>query len=839
VPVTRLGSHNVFTYLVQNNICKPGDVISNVEQLIGKNLNLLVHLSAAGSGDKITTRYVVKQGPVGRSGIPKDGFEEEWRFARLLRSHGELAALQALTSAPIFYDEHNQIIVYCFFERYQDLGDFYSENHFYPAAVAWATGVALASLHRATFQRNHYLLELDPNSASRESSQLHRPTYCQEISYLTPSIFHRVSVDGLKFYQLCQRTRDLSQAISHLEATSQRCCLIHGDLKFNNILLHDGWHNWRRQILPCSTSSLLLAEDQSVVRLIDWEQWKWGDPAFDVGALMADYLRAWLKSVMLDRDVDLAMALKLAAVPLEMVQPSIQAFLQAYVSQFPQIIDVFPDFLDRLFRFAGLGLIRMIQDGLHYHEPFGAVEKCMLQVAKLFLCQPGTAQKTILGRTSLDFSSVDPHGLKICPRSSVVKRPHLGRKKCESQVQPPLWTRDCSQDLMLTDLIENICVGPLQIAHPAYEPLHLVWPSGSECTGGQDSGKYHLLPESLRRSCRLMQLRNYIHDVYFSGEQEKRGSAVVPAQQLVNNTIAGLDITFLGLLQEANYGTGFLDPDWLVVAANKDRVQIVKDGLHLWVAPSVDLTAGSMLPGSSVQGLPLSGDPTVGTSVCLRMPNSLFAGEYYIAVGNQGEPMAEQPRISVTFTIAVEGAPVLLEALSRSLNQAACRFILKILNEPSQYGRFNAAILEMEAESYPVLRPILEAAYGQISPHLSDPVPLFTHRLAAGIGLFESPQQDTDFGLSRCELLAQALLDSHSHAHSRREMIRTKFIQQCLDLRRPHLNPGSKARYAPLDIVMSDQDASGLLRLPGVINRLEPKLAMLVISTDALLNPWK
>jgi len=803
MPAIRLGSHNVFRYLVQRNICHSSDCISSIEQLLGKNLNLLVHLTAAGSAGQMTARYVVKQGPIGRSGIPKDGFDEEWRFARLLRSREELAALQALTSEPISYDKENEIIVYRFFDRYQDLGDFYSENQLYPAAVATAIGVAMALFHQSTFQRNDYFLALDPHSPNLESRQLHRPNCHHELNRLTPSIFHRVSVDGLKFYQLCQRAGDLSEGISNLEANYHHCCLIHGDLKFNNILLHDGWLNWRRQVLPGSTSSLLLAEDQSVVRLIDWEQWKWGDPAFDVGAIVAEYLRAWLKSLLLDRDVDLAVSLKLASVPLETVQPSIQVFLQAYVSQFPEIWDVFPDFLDRLFRFAGLGLVRMIQDGLHYHEPFGVAEKSMLQVAKSLLCQPEVAQTTILGSTSLSFYSVDPH--EINPKSPIPKRARPGQKKLESKVSLPMWTRVYSQELMLEDLLENIRVEPPQIAHPAYESLDLARPGGDECIG-QGFEQYHSLPEPLQRAYHLTQLQNYIHDIYFSGEQEKRGQVEAPMQQLMNNTIAGLDVNFLGLLQEANHGTGFLDPDWVIVEAMHDQVQIEKDGLHLWVTPSVHLTVASMPTESSGQELSFSADPAVGTPVCLRMPNSLFAGEYYIAVGNHGEPIAEKSRIVVTFNISAEGAPMLLEVLSRALNHAACRFIFKFLNEPLQYGRFNAVILEMEAESYSVLHTILEANSECISPHLSDPVPLFSHRLAAGVGLVEAPRDDADFGLSRSELLAQALLDSDSRAHSRQEMIRNKFVQQGLDWTRPYLNPGSTARYAPLDSVLLHHD---------------------------------
>ncbi|MCH9715101.1 MAG: phosphotransferase [Cyanobacteria bacterium] len=811
MPAIRLGSHNVFAYLLQRTLCRPSDAVACVEQLIGKNLNLLVQLSPAGSAGEIAARYVVKQGPVGRAGIPKDGFDEEWRFSQLLRSHQELETLQALTSEPISYDEENEIIVYRYLERYHDLGDFYSDQQIYPAAVAGALGVALASLHQATFQRNDYLVELDPHAVSRESRQLHRPNYWHELTHLTPSIFQRVSVDGLKFYQLCQRTPDLCEAISQLEAISQRCCLIHGDLKFNNVLLHEDWHGWRRQLAPGSTSSLLLAGDQSVVRLIDWEQWKWGDPAFDVGALVAEYLRAWLKSLLLDRDVDLAVAMKLAAVPLETVQPSIQALLQDYMSQFPGIVDVFPDFLDRVFRFAGLGLIRMIQDALHYHEPFETVERSMLQVAKSLLCHPDVARATILGSASHSFDGVDPP--EIPPKSPTTKLDRPGQKKSESQASLPLWTREFSPDLVLTDLIENIRVGSLQIEHPAYESLDLAQPGCGECPS-QGLKQYRSLPEQLQYAYTLTQLRNYIHDIYFSGEQEKKGQVALPAQPIMNNSIAGLDINFLGLLQAANHGTGFLDPDWFIVAVKDHQMQIEKDGLHLWVDPKIHLGVDGMPPGSSARGLPLLADPTVGAAVgatvgamvSLRMPNSLFAGDYYIAVGNQGEPIAEQPRIAVYFNSSAEGAPVLLQALTRGLNHAACRFIFKILNEPLLYGRFNSAILEMEAAGYAVLRALLEAASKEIYPYLSDPIPLFSHRLAAGIGLVESPRDDKDFGLSRCELLAQALLESGTLGPGRREMIMVKFAQQTLDWTRPYLNPGSKARYAPLDSVPLPDD---------------------------------
>ncbi len=404
--VMRLGSNNVFPYLIRRGICSPTSRLISVERLLGKNTNLLVRVSASAPSDSRPDRYIVKQGPVGRSGVPKDGFEEEWRFATLLQSRDELTALRPLVSQALVYDKQNEILVCRFFQCYQDLGDFYSGSQLFPPVIAAAVGAVLASLHRATYLRTDYVQSLDPDRAG--SDRVRVPDYRHELRHLTPSIFKRVSIDGLDFYTLYQRTNELSDALAKLEKDSRSCCLIHADLKFNNVLLHQDWPRWMPQRLPSSPSSLLLADGLGVLRLIDWEQWAWGDPAFDVGALVADYLRAWLRSLILSRGVDLTVALTMAAVPLEMVQPSLQALLQAYTAQFPQILDRYPDFFDRVFQFAGVGLIGMIQSRLHYFEPFGIVERAMLQVAKSLLCQPEAARTMLLGSVAGSLSGYAP-----------------------------------------------------------------------------------------------------------------------------------------------------------------------------------------------------------------------------------------------------------------------------------------------------------------------------------------------------------------------------------------------------------------------------------------------
>jgi hypothetical protein len=177
----------------------------------------------------------------------------------------------------------------------------------------------------------------------------------------------------------------------------------------------------------------------------------------------------------------------------------------------------------------------------------------------------------------------------------------------------------------------------------------------------------------------------------------------------------------------------------------------------------------------------------------------LFAGEYYIAIGNVGEPLVDKPRVSIFFNVSAEGAPILMNFLSKALNALECRFTFKVLNSSLLFGRHDSAILEIQADAYPLLQKILEANLARVYSHLSRPVALFSCPLAPGIGLVESPEDGTDFGLSRCGLVAQVLLNSQATSHSRRELIVAQFVQHGLDWNRPYLNPGSTAWYTQLN----------------------------------------
>lgn len=370
-----LSSHNVIQYLQDVGLCSSEDGASYESELPesgNKNINLLVTLAG-------NRKLLVKQERnINNDGTPHE-FLNEWLFHQLLQQFPVLGNISAIASLVLHFDEENSILVRSYLTEYLELGRFYQNNDTFPDSIAAAIGTTLAGLHRATFQVREYrdFMATAPQGQFRYS--FYNPA--QGIGSISPEIYGMVPTDALEFYAFYQRCEDLESAIADLSYEWKPCCLTHNDLKLNNILVHSRWEQL----------------DNCLVRLINWEACGWGDPAFDLGTLLASYLRIWLSSLIVDPTIELEESLCLAVTPLEVIQPSIVALIQAYLDAFPMILEYRQDFILRVVQFAGLALIHQIQDRIKSHKYFDNCEICMLKVAKSLLTMPEQALLTIFG----------------------------------------------------------------------------------------------------------------------------------------------------------------------------------------------------------------------------------------------------------------------------------------------------------------------------------------------------------------------------------------------------------------------------------------------------------
>jgi hypothetical protein len=232
-----------------------------------------------------------------------------------------------------------------------------------------------------------------------------------DLERLTPEIFGQVPDDGIKFFVLYQRYDSLGKAIAELNQSFDPCCLTHNDLKLNNILLPPDWE----QPLPTISSAIKPLDCPTIqLRLIDWERSGWGDPAFDLGSIITSYLSLWLGSLVVSKTIGIEEALRLAMVPLELLQPSLVSLTTSYLEHFPELLERRPDFLQRAMQCSGLTLIQMIRSTLQHQKLFGNVGICMLQVAKTLLCRPVQAIPMVFGMEEAELLRLNHDSVRHC-----------------------------------------------------------------------------------------------------------------------------------------------------------------------------------------------------------------------------------------------------------------------------------------------------------------------------------------------------------------------------------------------------------------------------------------
>ena len=393
--VLLLNSDNILSYLSDSALIRnsaPGEG-GAIQPKPGKNFNLRVTCK---DGD-----WLVKQESHGLSNRAAGELEREYQFFHLLKGSA-LEEVRSQVIAPIHFDKQNAIIVFPYLPHAQSLSDSFRSNRAAPLlapSTAASLGRFFATLHSRTFH-NQNCKALSQHFSQKGFRHRHTtsPNFLRGLRQLTPESFCVIPTDALKFFRFYQRHPEIGEAIAQLEREFERCCIVHNDPRFANFLQHENG-----KIIP-----------------IDWEKWEWGDPAYDLARLIANYLKLWLRSLPVSADLDLGTILSRAGLPLSAIQPSVAQLMQSYLTHFPCVLQRRPDFVVQVVQFVGLALIRQVQLTIAQKHPCGNIEMAMAQVAKTLLCQPESAISTVFGceRTTLEAANMQAIGKRELPREA-------------------------------------------------------------------------------------------------------------------------------------------------------------------------------------------------------------------------------------------------------------------------------------------------------------------------------------------------------------------------------------------------------------------------------------
>jgi hypothetical protein len=247
---------------------------------------------------------------------------------------------------------------------------------------------------------------------------------------------------------------------------------------------------------------------------------------------------------------------------------------------------------------------------------------------------------------------------------------------------------------------------------------------------------------------------------------------------------------FIQALSTANTATGARARGWLVEKVAGEVFTVARDGLRVWIKRE-DIYADA---GET---------PSPGQLRAVRFPKELLklSPGFYFALGDEGLAF-ESGRVIVRFywNLRAEDAPTLVRGATQLLNDDQIPFRLKVVNDPLRYDRCDAGVLYIDRADYDRALPAVRRLLAELGANLKEATPVFTKRLAPGLGLAEEPAASGDsFGMDRCRLLAEAITRINERnlasAADRLAVVEEVFVEDGISLGAPYLNPGSPDEY--------------------------------------------
>ena len=349
---------------------------------------------------------------------------------------------------------------------------------------------------------------------------------------------------------------------------------------------------------------------------------------------------------------------------------------------------------------------------------------------------------------------------------------------------------------VLKDIADNVEIrSDFSIHHPLYKPLEIPVEAVE---------RFQQMPAQIKQKFLSLQLRSFLYGIYYNGSMRNALALDTDTQSfqldLENNSIMGIDTAFFVRLHDANSGRGYFDSDWTVIKqADEDTLVVRKGGLRLYVQREKYLIQADR-------------QAQTGDTIAIKMPKNRMQSGFYMAVADNGFLHASAANILVRiyFNLTPDGSVAVMKSLTRMLNEISLPFSFKVLYNPQDYNRFDSGVLYFDRQDYDVVIRVLGDLWSEHQTYFKSEIPLFTKKLATGMGVAEEPDlkfaERESFGMNRCQIIANGLLEAFEQEEKSADRsmaaILSQFAAVGIDLECPHLNSNSQDVYR---VVNSEQ----------------------------------
>lgn len=352
----RLDAKNVAHYLLERGLLDPAGLVAGdflAYEASRRNHNVKVEREGGGG---LFVKQASEHEASTRSTVGREAL-----FLQAVARNGALAGLAALVPRFLGLDAERGVVITELVAGGRSLQEALGGEPVFPPAWAASLGVALGTFH--------HLGRTSSWPEGQWPGQL--PWILSAPGMSSTGGLPGVSGGGRRLLSALQSFPDFAGPFAELAAGWRRETLIHGDLKWDNLLLVE-----QSGALPR-------------IYLVDWELVDWGDPAWDVGSILQAFLLTWLAGLPPGAGDDPRVMASLTP-----LQPAVRAFWEAYRNANPSVGD--GDF-ERAVTYGAARLVHSTYEHLQFAAGLTPMAVHALQLAAHLLAAPGRARREVFG----------------------------------------------------------------------------------------------------------------------------------------------------------------------------------------------------------------------------------------------------------------------------------------------------------------------------------------------------------------------------------------------------------------------------------------------------------
>jgi hypothetical protein len=331
------------------------------------------NLSVEGCG----TGFLVKQ-PDGLADRGSETLASEASFHNFCLEEPLVADMMHLVPRLVYNRVEDVVLV---FELISNANSFRtaSTSEFVPSRMisnARALGRALATIHRVfrhvdieSDRRLRWLPRLLPWILG-----VHRPSLANRA---------RLSQAQLEILRVVQTHAGFGEHVGRSKGLWRPETLIHGDIRFDNVLVRSGWGDDDG--------------DDLALWVVDWEMVQLGDPAWDLAGALQDFLVSWVSSMPLSNDLTIEEITARARVSLDDLRAGSRALWAGYrVAAGLDGVEA-AGLLRRAVEFAAVRLIQSAYEISAESDHLFGQPVLLLQISANLLADPELGQVQLFG----------------------------------------------------------------------------------------------------------------------------------------------------------------------------------------------------------------------------------------------------------------------------------------------------------------------------------------------------------------------------------------------------------------------------------------------------------